>query len=86
MACVEKRLWGKLRGSRQRLATIDAARTSPPPSVLAPINLTDPTEVAAVMNIAARIGEILIANATTSADAIKQIHTCLLYTSPSPRD
>lgn len=80
MACVEKRLWGKLRGSRQRLATIDAARTSPPPSVLAPINLTDPTEVAAVMNIAARIGEILIANATTSADAIKQIHTvCSSY-------
>ena len=62
------------------MATIDEARTSPPPSVLAPINLADPAEVAAVMNIAARIGEILIANATTSADAAKQIHTvCSSY-------
>lgn len=73
-------LWERISGSRQRVATIDEARTSPPPSVLAPINLTDPAEVAAVMNIAARIGEILIANATTSADAAKQIHTvCSSY-------
>ena len=73
-------MWERISGSRQRVATIDEARTSPPPSVLAPINLTDPAEVAAVMNIAARIGEILIANATTSADAAKQIHTvCSSY-------
>lgn len=64
-----------LRGSRQRVATIDAARTSPPPSVLAPVDLTDSTQVAAVMTIAARIGEILIANGTTSSDAIAQIRT-----------
>ena len=73
-------MWERISGSRQRVATIDEARTSPPPSVLAPINLADPAEVAAVMNIAARIGEILIANATTSADAAKQIHTvCSSY-------
>lgn len=67
--------WEKLRGTRQRVATIDAARTSPPPSVLAPVDLQDPTQVAAVMTIAARIGEILIANGTTSSDAIAQIRT-----------
>ena len=73
-------LWEKITGSRQRVATIDDARTSPPPSVLAPINLADPAEVAAVMNIAARIGEILIANATTSSDAIKYMHSvCSSY-------
>lgn len=64
-----------IRGSQQHLATIDAARTSPPPSVLAPVDLTDAAQVAGVMNIAARIGEILIANGTTSSDAIAQIHT-----------
>ncbi len=73
-------LWEKMSGSRQRVATIDDARTSPPPSVLAPINLTDPAEVAAVMNIAARIGEILIANATTSSDTTKYMHSvCSSY-------
>ena len=65
----------RLGGSKQRVATIDAARTSPPPSVLAPVDLTDPTQVAAVMMIGARIGEILIANGTTSSDAIAQIRT-----------
>ena len=72
---MEKSLWNRLRNSRQLVATIDAARTSPPPSVLAPIDLTDPTQVAAVMNIGARIGEILIANGTTASDAIAQIRT-----------
>lgn len=56
------------------VATIDQARTSPPPSVLAPVDLTDPTQVAAVMTIGARIGAILIANGTTSSDAKAQIH------------
>ena len=56
------------------VATIDQARTSPPPSVLAPVDLTDPTQVAAVMTIGARVGEILIANGTTSSDAKAQIH------------
>lgn len=73
-------LWERISGSRQRVATIDEARTSLPPSVLAPVNLADPAEVAAVMNIAARIGEILIANATTCSDTIKQIQTvCSSY-------
>lgn len=67
--------WQRLRGSRDHVATIDESRTSPPPSVLAPVDLTDPAQVAAVMNIAARIGEILIANGTTSSDAIAQIRT-----------
>ncbi|WP_425292258.1 threonine/serine exporter ThrE [Corynebacterium mayonis] len=67
-----------LDGFRQKsrnVATIDEARTSPPPSVLAPVDLTDPAQVAAVMNIAARIGSILITNGTTSSDVKAQIHT-----------
>ena len=56
------------------VATIDQARTSPPPSVLAPVDLTDPAQVAAVMTIGARVGEILISNGTTSSDAKAQIH------------
>ncbi|WP_234947592.1 threonine/serine exporter ThrE family protein [Corynebacterium sp. CNCTC7651] len=77
----DSRSWGrKVRdairnSSRQNVATIDEARTSPPPSVLAPVDLTDPAQVAAVMQIGARIGEILIANGTTSSDAIAQIRT-----------
>nr|WP_284522671.1 threonine/serine exporter family protein [Corynebacterium aquatimens] len=39
------------------------------------MDLTDPAQVAAVMQIGARIGEILIANGTTSSDAIAQIRT-----------
>ncbi|AWB85139.1 amino acid export carrier protein [Corynebacterium liangguodongii] len=43
--------------------------------MLAPIDLQDPAQVAAVMNIAARIGSILITNGTTSSDARASIHT-----------
>ena len=63
------------RGVSQLMDTIDDVRTSPPPSVLAPVDLTDPAQVAAVMTIAARIGSILIANGTTSSDARASIHT-----------
>ncbi|WP_115685867.1 threonine/serine exporter ThrE [Corynebacterium senegalense] len=63
------------RQSSRNVATIDEARTSPPPSVLAPIDLTDPAQVAAVMHIAARIGSILITNGTTSSDVKAHIHT-----------
>lgn len=73
MATVLKNLREALRSSGP-VATIDQARTSPPPSVLAPVDLTDPVQVAAVMNIGARVGEILIANGTTSSDAKAQIH------------
>ena len=49
-------MWERISGSRQRVATIDEARTSPPPSVLAPINLADPAEVAAVLRARRTIG------------------------------
>lgn len=68
-------LWESIDGKRRSVATIDEVRTSPPPSVLAPVDLTDPAQVAAVMNIAARIGSILITNGTTSSDARASIHT-----------
>ena len=73
VATVMKNLRDALRSSGP-VATIDQARTSPPPSVLAPVDLTDPAQVAAVMTIGARVGEILIANGTTSSDAKAQIH------------
>ncbi|WP_414627393.1 threonine/serine exporter ThrE [Corynebacterium sp.] len=68
-------LWDSFRQQSRNVATIDEARTSPPPSVLAPVDLTDPAQVAAVMNIAARIGSILITNGTTSSDVRAQVHT-----------
>ena len=70
-----RRLRESLGSNRRGVATIDDVRTSPPPSVLAPVDLTDPAQVAAVMTIAARIGSILIANGTTSSDARASIHT-----------
>ncbi|WJY68766.1 hypothetical protein CAURIS_09460 [Corynebacterium auris] len=69
------RLLDAFRSKSRAVATIDDARTSPPPSVLAPVDLTDPTQVAAVMHIAARIGSILITNGTTSSDVKAHIHT-----------
>ncbi|STC68811.1 threonine exporter [Corynebacterium pilosum] len=68
-----KKLWDKIRGSQ--VATIDEATTSPPPSPLAPVDLTDPAQVTAVMNIAARIGDILLSSGTSNADTRAQIHT-----------
>lgn len=70
-----KGMRGSLRSTSRNVATIDEARTSPPPSVLAPVDLTDPAQVAAVMHIAARIGSILITNGTTSSDVKAHIHT-----------
>ena len=66
---------------RQRLlyrsasvATIDAAKAAPPPSPLAPVDLTDPAQVTGVMEIAARVGEILIAAGSANTDVQAQIH------------
>lgn len=69
-----ERVWEKVRGGGH-LATIDTATTSPPPSPLAPVDLTDPAQVAAVMNIAARIGDILLSSGTSNADTRAQIRT-----------
>ncbi|QTH59483.1 threonine/serine exporter family protein [Corynebacterium hindlerae] len=57
-----------------RIATIDAAKAAPPPSPLAPIDLTDPGQVAGVMHIAARIGDILLSSGTGNNDTKAQIH------------
>ncbi|WJY64308.1 hypothetical protein CATRI_11295 [Corynebacterium atrinae] len=57
-----------------RIATIDAAKAAPPPSPLAPIDLTDHTQVAAVMDLAARIGDILLSSGTSNSDTKAQIH------------
>lgn len=58
----------------KRIATIDAAKAAPPPSPLAPIDLQDPGQVAGVMHIAARIGDILLSSGTSNNDAKAQIH------------
>jgi uncharacterized membrane protein YjjP (DUF1212 family) len=58
-----------------RIATIDAAKAAPPPSPLAPVDLTSQAQVAAVMDLAARIGDILLSSGTSNSDTRAQIHT-----------
>ncbi|AKE40767.1 threonine export carrier [Corynebacterium kutscheri] len=57
-----------------RIATIDAIKAAPPPSPLAPVDLTDPAQVAAVIDVAARIGDLLLSSGTSNRDAKAQIH------------
>lgn len=64
----------RLRYGSAHVATIDAAKAAPPPSPLAPVDLTDPAQVTGVMEIAARVGGILIAAGTANTDAQAQIH------------
>lgn len=54
-------------------ATIDTAKAAPPPSPLAPVDLTSTAEVAGVMEIAARIGDILLSSGTSNTDTKAQI-------------
>nr|WP_246858176.1 threonine/serine exporter family protein [Corynebacterium sp. sy017] len=58
---------------RGRVATIDAVKAAPPPSPLAPVDLTDPRQVAAVMDLAARIGDILLSSGTSNRDTLAHI-------------
>ncbi len=73
MSTLSQRLRSFFSGSG-RIATIDAARSAPPPSPLAPIDLTDYAQVAGVMDLAARIGDILLSSGTSNSDTKKQIH------------
>ncbi|MDO4761028.1 MAG: threonine/serine exporter family protein [Corynebacterium sp.] len=57
-----------------RIATIDAVKAAPPPSPLAPVDLTDPAQVAGVMDLAARIGDILLSSGTSNRDTVAQVH------------
>ncbi|WP_158256096.1 threonine/serine exporter ThrE family protein [Corynebacterium sp. 13CS0277] len=66
-------------------ATIDVVKAAPPPSPLAPVDLTDPVQVSGVMDLAARIGDILLSSGTGNNDAkahIKAVASAygLLYT------
>lgn len=66
-----------LRGLSQRagrIATIDAIKAAPPPSPLAPVDLTDQGQVAAVMDVAARVGDILLSSGTSNRDTVVQIY------------
>lgn len=63
-----------IRGNQDYVATVDAAKAAPPPSPLAPVDLTDPAQVTGVMDIAARIGALLISSGTANSDARAQIH------------
>ncbi|HCT15485.1 threonine/serine exporter ThrE [Corynebacterium nuruki] len=54
-------------------ATIDTIRTAPPPSPLAPVDLTDPREVHRVTDLAARIGDLLLASGTSNTDTKAQL-------------
>lgn len=65
---------GSLINASGRVATIDSVRAAPPPSPLAPIDLTDPSQIAGVMEIGARIGDILLSSGTANKDAKSHIH------------
>ncbi|MDY3126729.1 MAG: threonine/serine exporter family protein [Corynebacterium sp.] len=65
---------GDLPRQQERIATVDTAISAPPPSPLAPVDLTDPAQVTGVLDIAARIGEILIAAGTSNSDARAQVY------------
>lgn len=54
-------------------STIDTIRTAPPPSPLAPVDLTDPVAVHRVTDVAARIGDLLLCSGTGNSDTRAQI-------------
>lgn len=54
-------------------STIDTIRTAPPPSPLAPVDLTDPLAVHRVTDVAARIGDLLLCAGSGNSDAKAQI-------------
>ncbi len=62
------------RGRTINVATVDVAKAAPPPSPLAPIDLTNESQVTGVMEIAARIGDLLIAAGTSNADTQAQVY------------
>lgn len=64
------------RRSTSRLATIDEAST-PPLSPLAPLQFRSRAEISGVLDIAARIGEILINAGVTNTDAAVQVRSVL---------
>lgn len=68
------RLLPPKRGAAQghSVATIDVARAAPL-SPLAPVDITDRTQVTGVLEIAARIGEVLVSAGTTTSDAAAQV-------------
>ncbi|MGD7001410.1 threonine/serine exporter ThrE [Corynebacterium halotolerans] len=68
------RLGAKIVRGHGRLSTVDAAKAAPPPSPLAPVDLTDPAQVTAALELAARIGEILLSSGTSNSDTKTQIH------------
>lgn len=57
-------------GSR---STIDTIRMAPPPSPLAPVDLSDPLEIHRVTDVAARIGDLLLGSGTGNSDTKAQI-------------
>ncbi len=66
--------WRLRAAAKGRIATIDAVKAAPPPSPLAPVELTDPVQVAQVMDLAARIGDFLLAAGTSNRDTKAHIH------------
>lgn len=66
--------WRLRAAAKGRIATIDVVKAAPPPSPLAPVELTDPAQVAQVMDLAARIGDILLAAGTSNRDTKAHIH------------
>ena len=60
-----------------RIATVDAAKASPPPSPLQPVELTNEHQVAGVLLIGARVGELLISAGTANRDVQAQMRSVI---------
>lgn len=54
-------------------STIDTIRMAPPPSPLAPVDLTDPLSIHRVTDVAARIGDLLLSSGSGNSDTKAQI-------------
>ncbi|WP_245557374.1 threonine/serine exporter ThrE [Corynebacterium terpenotabidum] len=71
LTSLRNRASGLLAGGNR--STIDTIRMAPPPSPLAPVDLTDPLAVHLVTDVAIRIGDLLLSSGTGNSDTKAQI-------------
>lgn len=65
---------GSTAGGSNPVATIDAVKAAPAPSPLKPIDFTNVDEINAVLDLAARIGDVLLASGMSNGDVKAHMH------------
>ena len=65
---------GSTTGGSNPVATIDAVKAAPAPSPLKPIDFTNVDEINAVLDLAARIGDVLLASGMSNGDVKAHMH------------